>query len=55
MLNQIKNMVKENGIRKTLTYLTTNDFSEKELKDLENCHILNMGFPSVSLLYSFEE
>lgn len=55
MLNQIKNMVKENGIRKTLNYLTTYEFSEKELKDLEDCHILNMGIPSVSLLYSFEK
>ena len=53
MLNLVKNMVKENGIRKTLNYLTTNEFSEKELKDLENCHILNMGIPSLSLLYSF--
>ena len=34
MLNLIKNMVKENGIRKTLNYLSTNEFSEKELKEL---------------------
>lgn len=55
MLNKIKNMVKESGIRNTLDFLITEDFSDTQLKDLEDLHILNHGIPSLSLLYSFEE
>lgn len=55
MLNQIKNMVKEVGVRDTLNYLISEDFSDTQLESLERSHILNHGIPSISLLYSFEE
>lgn len=55
MLDVIKNMVKENGIRETLIYLTTKQFTDEELRALEDCHILNKGFPSISLLSSFDK
>lgn len=55
MIKLIKNMVKENGIRSTLNYLITEQFSDEELRSLEDSHILNHGLPSISLLYSFEK
>lgn len=55
MLNQIKNMVKEVGVRDTLNYLISEDFSDTQLESLERNHILNHGIPSISLLCSFEE
>lgn len=55
MLNKIKNMVQENGVRSTLYYLLNEDFSDTQLNDLEKNHILNHGIPSISLLCSFEE
>ena len=55
MFRKIKNMVKEKGVRNTLDYLINEDFSDTQLNDLEEHHILNHGIPSLSLLYSFEE
>lgn len=55
MLNQIKNMVKKVGVRDTLNYLISEDFSDTQLESLERNHILNHGIPSISLLCSFEE
>lgn len=55
MLNEIKNMVKKVGVRDTLNYLISEDFSDTQLASLEKYHILNHGIPSLSLLCSFEE
>ena len=51
----IKNMVQKSGIRNTLNYLWTENFSDSQLEDLESHHILNHGIPSMSVLCFFEK
>ena len=50
MKEYVEKMTKNEGIGKTVRFLTDEEFSDKELTELEDCKFLRMGIAYLSAI-----